>query len=299
MRTLTLEALVVVDAIDRKGSFAAAAASLYKVPSKVSYTIKKLEQDIGVPLFVKEGRQSKLTPAGRHLLEQGRDILLAANRLVESTRQVGLGWTSSLNIAVDSLLDFSILSPVLKQLYQIQPNIDINLFEEVLGGAWEAVIDGRVDLTIGAPEPPDKTTGLHIEKIQEVEWLFAVAPEHPLTKVNTVLTNEDIKEYRAVVVRDSSRQLPPFTRRVFERQPRLVVSNMTQKIQAQLANEGVGFLPRFRIKTQLASKTLIELKTKQPDRTSVMHMAWKKGNKDKALHWLIEKLKDSDFQWTG
>ena len=60
---LTLEALEELDTIDRKGSFAAAAAALYKVPSAVSYSVQKLEQDLGVTLFIKEGRRSVLTPS--------------------------------------------------------------------------------------------------------------------------------------------------------------------------------------------------------------------------------------------
>ena len=58
MLPISLEALQVIDAIDRKGSFAAAAAALYKVPSAVSYTVQKLEQDLGVTIFIKEGRRS-------------------------------------------------------------------------------------------------------------------------------------------------------------------------------------------------------------------------------------------------
>ena len=51
MSRLTLEGLEVLDAIDRKGSFAAAAAALYRVPSKITYTINKMEDELGVSLF--------------------------------------------------------------------------------------------------------------------------------------------------------------------------------------------------------------------------------------------------------
>ncbi|MDD2725288.1 MAG: LysR family transcriptional regulator [Methylovulum sp.] len=52
-----LDALEVLAAIDRKGSFAAAAQDLFRVPSAISYTIQKLEQDLDVVLFRKEGRK--------------------------------------------------------------------------------------------------------------------------------------------------------------------------------------------------------------------------------------------------
>ena len=49
--TVTLEALEILDAIDRKGSFAAAANALYRVPSAITYNVQKLEEDLGVVLF--------------------------------------------------------------------------------------------------------------------------------------------------------------------------------------------------------------------------------------------------------
>ena len=87
-QAITLEGLEVLDAIDRKGSFAAAANILYKVPSAITYTVQKLEQDLGVALFPKQGRRSVLTEAGKVLLKQGREILEAAERLTETARQV-------------------------------------------------------------------------------------------------------------------------------------------------------------------------------------------------------------------
>lgn len=50
-RALTLEALRVMDAIDRRGSFAAAADELGRVPSALSYTMQKLEEELDVVLL--------------------------------------------------------------------------------------------------------------------------------------------------------------------------------------------------------------------------------------------------------
>ncbi|WP_372809676.1 LysR family transcriptional regulator, partial [Litorivivens sp.] len=72
MRALTLEALEVLSAIERAGSFAAAAEQLHKVPSAVTYAVQKLAQELGVQLFNKEGRRAVMTPAARLLVAQGR-----------------------------------------------------------------------------------------------------------------------------------------------------------------------------------------------------------------------------------
>ena len=104
---ITIEALLVLDAIDHRGSFAAAAEQLNKVPSALSYIVQKLEEQLGVTLFEKQGRRSVLTVAGKHLLDEGRKVLANVNSLSEQTRTIANGWESKIRIAVDSIFDTS------------------------------------------------------------------------------------------------------------------------------------------------------------------------------------------------
>ena len=71
---VTLDQLIVLDAVAREGSFAAAAQVLHRVPSAVSYAIKGLEDALGVSLFDRTGRIAVLTPAGRRLLGEAREV---------------------------------------------------------------------------------------------------------------------------------------------------------------------------------------------------------------------------------
>ena len=68
MLKLSLEAIETVDAIDRHGSFAAAAARLNKVPSTISYAVGKLEEQLGMQLFDRKGPRVTLTAAGSEML---------------------------------------------------------------------------------------------------------------------------------------------------------------------------------------------------------------------------------------
>ncbi|UGA36527.1 LysR family transcriptional regulator [Chromobacterium haemolyticum] len=78
---LSLDALLVLDAIDNHGSFAAAADALFRVPSAVTYTVQKLEQSLGVQIYDRSGHRARLTPAGERLLKDGRHLLDAARQL--------------------------------------------------------------------------------------------------------------------------------------------------------------------------------------------------------------------------
>ena len=62
---ITIEALEIIDAIDRQGSFAKAAQELNKATSAISYGIQKLEDQLDIAIFHRQGRRSTLTPAGR------------------------------------------------------------------------------------------------------------------------------------------------------------------------------------------------------------------------------------------
>jgi DNA-binding transcriptional LysR family regulator len=287
---ITLEALEVLDAIERKGSFAGAANVLYRVPSAISYSVQKLEDDLGVKLFRREGRRSLLTPAGSLLLEQGRELLIAAENLAESTRQVDSGWESTLNIAIDSILEFEPYYKVINDFYKVKPDIEINLHEEVLGGTWEAVLDGRVDLALGAGEPPSSTQGCQTIEMQRIQWVFAIAPDHELTRQTLPLNKQAIENYRSIIVRDSSRTTAPLSSRLFSKQPVFTVPTLQEKIRAQTLGLGVGFLPRHRILQLLADRKLVELPTERGTDEAPVQMIWKTNNKGRALSWFIDAL---------
>lgn len=290
---ITLDALEVLDAIDRKGSFAAAANALFRVPSAISYTVQKLEQDLEVVLFRKEGRRALLTPAGRVLLEQGREILQATERLAMTTKKTHSGWEPVFTIAIDSILAFDFIYPLIAQFYDIQPDIEINIYEEVLGGTQEALNSNCADLVIGVSAKAAQD--IHYQKIQQIEWIFAVAPNHELTKAALPLAQHTIEQYRFIVVRDSSIQQAPQSHRIFSKRPVLRVPSLAEKIHAQCLGLGVGFLPAHRIQHLLTQGRLIALPVENLIPTEALHLAWKISNEGKVLRWFIEQLSQHNF----
>ena len=292
---ITLDALEVLDAIARKGSFAAAANELFRVPSAISYTVQKLEQDLDVALFRKEGRKAVLTQAGKVLLEQGREILEATERLAVATKKTHNGFEPVFNIAIDSIISFEFIYPVINEFYKVMPDIEINIYEEVLGGAQEAILSNRADLVIGASGETLPSPGIKYQKVAEIEWLFAVAPGHELNKAPLPLSQEIIEQHRFIVVRDSARNQAPQSRRVFSKRPVLSVPSITEKIHALCLGLGVGFLPAHRIQNQLEHSQLIALPVANTVSIEAINMAWKTSNKGKVLRWFIDRLSQPNF----
>ena len=298
---LTLESLEVLDAIDKQGSFAAAAQLLYRVPSAVTYTVKKLEEDLGVALFKREGRQSVLTPAGHVLLDQGRELLNAADRLSELVKTVDGGWEPKINIAVDSILPINWVYDVVLAFYKIKPDIEINIFEVVLGGAWEMIMDGSVDLVVGASTPELYAKNVVFRAMGEIEWVLAVSPQHPLAdnSVGEAIPHERLAEHRAVVVRDSSKHSAPVSRRLFSSVPMFTVPTVEEKIKAQVKGIGVGFLPRFRIQHLLDAGDLVEVVLDDSVEKDQVYVGYKKTHEGRALQWFVEKFIGMTFKQEG
>src|SRR5690606_17645034 len=205
---LTLDALRVIEAIARRGSFAAAADELHRVTSAVSYTVQKLEEDLGVSLFDRSGHRARLTGAGELLVTRGRELLGAAAQLAGDVRAVASGWEPQLTIALDAVYPEELLVPLLARFYaEHQAPADaeaaaggaltaIRISSEVLGGAWDALESGRADLAIApglAPLP-----GFHTEALDSVPFVRVAAPTHPIFAEPDPFAVREL--YRAIAV---------------------------------------------------------------------------------------------------
>ena len=101
---LTPDALAMVDAIARCGSFAAAARELGKVPSALTYSVRQLEEALDVLLFDRSSRQARLTAAGTEMLTEGRRLLAEMDAVANRVKRVAAGWETQLTVAVDSVI---------------------------------------------------------------------------------------------------------------------------------------------------------------------------------------------------
>ena len=292
---LTLDALRVLDAIDRKKSFAAAADTLFRVPSAISYTINKLEEDLGVALFDRSKRKAEFTQVGKLILEQGRAILKASDELTHMAKQAASGWELELRICIDSILHHHAIYDLINQFQQLYPWIDIRLTQENFGGTWDALNAGETDLIIGASDHPI-SHDFASHPIGTAEFIFAIAKDHPLCQEKEPLSQASIKQYPSVVAMDSSRYLPPRSAGLLDGQARITVSDLQKKIDAQRHGIGVGYLPLHRIQAYLQSGELVSPELEKADtRKHELCIAWRKDNQGKALAWFVEQLKHMEL----
>ncbi|RYU67742.1 LysR family transcriptional regulator [Aliivibrio finisterrensis] len=286
---ITLDALRALDAIDRKGSFAAAAKSLFKVPSALTYTIKKLEDDLNVILFDRSKQKAQLTSAGKLILEQGREILIATDKLESAVKQLDSGWERNLTISRDTIIPLAPLLESVLEFNKLEHDTNITISEESLGGGWDALHSNRTDIAIGVSDHLPKGE-YQIKEIGRVDFLFAVSHSHPLAFIDRPIEASDLLLYPSLIVSDSSLLLPTRDTGLFKSKQQIRFKTMQAKIEAQTMGIGVGFLPRHLIKQQLNDGILIEKKCAVPRVNPPLFIAWHKDNDGKACEWFAKEL---------
>lgn len=295
---LSLEALVVLDAIDRRGSFAAAAQELARVPSAITYTVRRLEEDLDVLLFDRRGHRARLTAAGRELLAAGRILLRAAGELEQRVQRIGTGWEPSLVVAIDAAVPLALVFPLVAQFYadcrdRQAAHTRLTLATEVQGGSWDALSDGRADLAVGASGEPPAGGGYRTRPLADIGSVFAVAPFHPLAAAPEPLAAAAIARHRAVVATDSSRRLPPRSSGLVAEHDVLAVPDLAAKVEAQIAGLGCGFLPTQLAVPAVAAGRLVVKAVEEPKPPQRLSLAWRLQRPGRALAWWIDAVSRS------
>lgn len=295
---ITIEVLETLDAIDRRGSFAKASEELNKATSAVSYAVQKLEEQLDISLFQRQGRRSVLTPAGQLVLHEGRKILIATSRLANSAKEVATGWEPKIRIAMESTLNSSVLFEVLAEFLEQHENVEIDLIESVLNGGWEALDQDRVELIVGVPGPVPSQKGFRTQIVGESDLVPVIAASHKYAAFaeDAAALENILPKIRRVITHDTARfEIPRSAGLSRDRLngPGLsfYVQNMDQKVEAILAGIGIGHLPRKRIQQDLNSGKLIELNLSDAEaRNHENYIAWKITNKGKGLQALTQQL---------
>lgn len=295
MFRISLDALLILDAIDRLGSFAAAGNELYKVPSTISYTVSKLEQDLGVQVFERLGPKVAITKAGSELLKEGRHLLKAASDLEHRVRRVASGWETELTIGMDSVFSPTSLIHDVTEFCKVADLTRLKFSQETLSGTWEALLDRRVDLLIGAAGEGPSGGGYHSHLIGYMDFVFAVSPNHPLAGIASPLSKADLSQHLAITVSDSVRKMQPRTVGLLFGQNTLAVSNMRAKYEYQLAGMGFGFLPEAIARQAIASGLLVIKEVEEPRKPEPVYLAWRTEEVGAALTWWIDKMKSPNL----
>lgn len=250
---ITLDQWAALVAVVEEGGYAPASQRLHRTQSTVTYTIQKLEDLLGLKVFEIRGRRAVLTAAGEVLYRRGKSLLDDATRLERSASSLAQGWEPELRLAVDMIFPTWLLLGALAEFGDQHPEVRIELIEAVLGGAEEALTEGRVDFIIGSHVPG----GFIGDFLMQVRFACAAAPSHPLHQLDRPLTLDDLRAHRHLVVRDSGARRSRSGGWLNEH--RWTVSNKATSIRAACMGLGFAWFAEENIRQELETGTLKRL----------------------------------------
>ncbi len=289
---LTLDQLRLFLAVVDAGGFSAAARSLKRAQSAVSYGIANLERQLGTALFDRSGRKPVLTPAGQEISADARDVCAQVDRLRARAHGIAQGVEPRLSIAVDPMFPVPALIDALREFRLKYPTVSLSLRTEALGAVAELVSDGACSVGISAPLPR-WPTGLERRPLSRVTMLYVAAKSHPLARYRGPIPGPVVREHVQIVLADRSRLTGDYEINVHsERQWRVL--DLSSKHALLRAALGWGGMPMHVVAEDLAKKRLVRLHLEDvgtPTYEAVLFAIHRAADPPgPATRWLLERL---------
>ncbi|TBU98170.1 LysR family transcriptional regulator [Stutzerimonas kirkiae] len=248
---VTLEQWRTLQAVVDHGGFAQAAEGLHRSQSSVSYTVARMQEQLGVPLLRIEGRKAVLTDAGEVLLRRSRQLVSQAGQLEELAQQMEQGWEAEVRLVVDAAYPNALLVHTLTEFMPRSRGCRIRLREEVLSGVEEVLKDGSADLAVSGLN----ITGYLGSELCAVEFIAVARHDHPLHRLQRKLSVQDLQGHMQVVVRDSGQRQPRDAGWLGAEQ-RWTVGSLATSVAFVSSGLGFAWLPRHMMERELEDGTL-------------------------------------------
>lgn len=254
---MTLDQLLVLNAILDTGSFRAAAEKLHRAQSAVSYAIRNLEQELNLTLFDRDGYRPRLTKAGQAVYEKSKSVLLQAAELTQLSEHLSMGREAEIKLAINAICPFEKVIDTLNRFSREEPSVKMVLTIENLGGALEQLLDGNVDLALA--EAVEWDHSIEASRWDTIPFLPVASPSFQPSRLQKPLVKSDLIRYPQIIVADSSRHSERRTVGVLKDGLHWTVNDFSVKRQLLLAGSGWGLMPEHFIREDLDSGHLVRL----------------------------------------
>jgi len=243
---VNLKQWAIIHAVIDYGSFANAAEHLNLSQSAISYSVAKMQEQLGVCILQIEGRKAQLTEHGVRLLKYSRQLLRAAADLesyaMNLQRQV-----TNLKIAVDEYFPTPLLMDGIRLFSHQNSNVVIDLTEASEQEIELLLEDEAIDLAICSSVPAN----FHGRPLLDVEYLPVAHPDHPLFRLNREISPADLESETEVVLAKPGRTPVLHEHEGIHAARLWHVKNYDTAISALCEQLGYAWLPRQRIERAL------------------------------------------------
>jgi LysR family transcriptional regulator for metE and metH len=253
--------LAIIQEVDQQGSLTAAAARLHLTQSALSHAVRKLEDQLGTPIWLREGRSLRPTQAGRHLLAVANRLLPQLALAEERMRQFANGERGTLRIGMECHPCYQWLLKVVAPYLTSWPDVDVDVKQKFQFGGIGALFAHDIDLLV-TPDPLYKP-GLHYEPVFDYEQVLVVNPHHPLARAAYVkpeqLTDEVLITYPVDLERLDVYTLFLMPAGVAPRRHKKIETTDIM-LQMVASGRGVAALPRWLVKEYAAKVKVVPVR---------------------------------------
>jgi LysR family transcriptional regulator for metE and metH len=173
--------LAIVREVARQGTLTAAAQGLCLTQSALSHSIRRLEQQVGARIWVRDGRGLRLTQAGEYLLSVANRVLAQLDLAEQRLQQFAQGERGSLRVGMECHPCYQWLLKVVAPYLRAWPDVDVDVKQKFQFGGIGALFDYEIDLLV-TPDPLHRP-GLVFEPVFDYEQVLVVGATHPLARV--------------------------------------------------------------------------------------------------------------------
>lgn len=246
-------------------SFSGAAQELFLSQPAVSQSVRQMEEQLGMQLFVRSSKKVELTPQGSILYEYASSalgLLESAEQQLSGLQTLGAG---QLRLGAGDITARHLLLPALERFHQLYPKVHLSIFNRTSASSLELLHAGRIDAAfVNLPIEDDRITVHWESPVQDIfvaGQRFAELKDKPLTARQLARLPLIMLEHKA-----NSRVYVQrfFLRQGVELQPEIELASYELMGELARINLGVSCMVRQFCRQELQSGKLFELRLTEP-----------------------------------
>ncbi|WP_342022484.1 LysR family transcriptional regulator [Arthrobacter citreus] len=271
--------------------FGRAALRLNMTQPPLSRQIQKLEREVRVDLLERDKRKVVLTAGGRAFLEEARKLVAAADRAPNTARRMAEGSAGIIRLGFTAASGYSLLGPILREIAEALPGVDVELQELVTSEQVQALSHG--DLDLGLARPPFDTDRFQSHLLFSEDLRLAVPSGHPLDALRRPVTAADLRDTPLIM------HSPTKARYFYDLAVRLMpiehhnvvhtVSQILTMVALVAAGRGVAIVPESARTLHLEGVSYLQLEGVASDAVQ-LHAIWNRESTNPALARVLDLL---------
>jgi DNA-binding transcriptional LysR family regulator len=272
---ITLDQILSLQAVKDSGSINGASEKLNKAKSAISYSIQRLDDQLGFPTLDRSQYRIRLTPQGEAFLHKAQTLIKEMEVLKEESYKIASGVEMKLAMSATAIYPTAPLNKVLRQIISKFPSTEFTFHREILSGE-KMLMNEQVDIAIF--ENLQNSIDIESKKISKIELKLVICADHPFLKLKKKeQTLKALTQYPHIIQRSTIQEPGDINMGISEDSKRWSVSDIHSKKDLILNNLGWGRLPDHFVEKELKQKKLVHLKHLDYDHIVDIYLCKKKN----------------------